>query len=95
MFHYMTYLSSTAAAVTAAVTTAVTTAMTTAATMTTTATTAAAITAAIITTAATFYHDGEGEVDARRYIHVRGIYDHWRRIDVKPEGRRDGYTADH
>ena len=58
-------------------------------------------TAAIITTAATSYLDGEGEVDARRYILVRGIDDHWRRIDAIPfvpmsgERRRDGYTADH
>ncbi|MGA2027187.1 MAG: hypothetical protein ABSH17_08985 [Syntrophobacteraceae bacterium] len=58
-----------------------------------TAMTTAVITTAIITTAAV-YHDGEGEVDARRYIQVRGIYDHWRRIDVKSEGRRDGYAAD-
>ena len=58
-------------------------------------------TAAIITTAATSYLDGEGEVDARRNLLVRGIDDHWRRIDAIPfvpmsgERRRDGYTADH
>jgi hypothetical protein len=76
----MTYLSSTAAAMTAAM---------------------AMTTAAIITTAATSYLDGESEVDARRYILVRGIDDHWRRIDAIPfvpisaERRRDGYSADH
>jgi hypothetical protein len=73
--------------------TAAVTAMTAAVIAMTAAVTAAIITAAIITAAAV-YHDGEGEVDARRYIHVRGIYDHWRRIDVKSEGRRDGYAAD-
>ena len=56
--------------------------------------------AAIITAAATSYLDGEGEVDARRNLLVRGIDDHWRRIDAIPfvpmsgERRRDGYTAD-
>jgi hypothetical protein len=65
----------------------------TAAAMTTAATTA--MTTASITAAAISYFDGEGEVYARRYIHVRGIYDHWRCIDVKPERRRGGYTADH
>jgi hypothetical protein len=52
----------------------------TAAVMTTTMMT----TTAIITTTATFYLDGDGEVDARRYILIRGIDDHWRRIDAIP-----------
>jgi hypothetical protein len=39
----------------------------------------------IIPTVAT---SGEGEADARRYSQARDS-------DVKPERRRDGYTADH
>ena len=56
-----------------------------AATVATTATATAAQTAAI-TTAAAAYFDGEGEVDARRLIHVRGMDDRWRRIDAIPLG---------
>ena len=74
----------------------------TAAAMTTAAMATAAMTAAAIITTATISNvDGEGEVDARRIILIRGIDDHWRRIDAIPfvpmsgERLRDGYSADH
>jgi hypothetical protein len=86
----MTYLF-----LTASVTTASTAMEATAMTTMTTMTTAAVITTTAIITTATSYFDGENEVDARRLIRVRGIDDHWRSIDVKPERRCDGYTTDH
>ena len=91
----MTYLFSTAATMTSAMTSAMTPAMTAAAVTAATPITAAIIiTTAIITTVVIITtvanSDREGEVDARtrRYRQARDS-------DVKPERRRDGYTADH
>ena len=89
----MTYLFSAAAAMSTAMTAAMTTTMTaavTAAAMTATAitTTAAIITTVVIIIAIVATWEGEVDARARRYRQAR-------EVEVKPERRRDGYTADH
>jgi hypothetical protein len=68
--------------------TAVMTAAITASAITTSITAAAIITTVVIITTIIATWEGEVDARARRYGQARDI-------DVKPERRRDGYTADH
>jgi hypothetical protein len=64
------------------------TAITTTAAIITAITTAAIITTVVIIIAIVATWEGEVDARARRYRQAR-------EVEVKPERRRDGYTADH